>query len=100
MHKSNVYNHPVSKLRVRSSVSPGFHKAIVGLLLLVFVTVCPQTARSQTFNDVPTDYWAYNFIEILSNSGITSGCGGGNYCPNAEVTRDQMAVFLVRTFGL
>ena len=32
--------------------------------------------------------------------GITSGCGGGIYCPESPVTRAQMAVFLVRTFGL
>jgi len=36
----------------------------------------------------------------LAAEGITAGCGGGDYCPDAEVTRDQMAVFLVRTFGL
>ena len=31
---------------------------------------------------------------------ITGGCGGGNYCPNNPNTRGQMAVFLVKTFGL
>jgi hypothetical protein len=29
-----------------------------------------------------------------------TGCGGGNYCPTATVTRDQMGVFLGVTFGL
>src|SRR5262249_58575509 len=29
--------------------------------------------------------------------GITSGCGGRNYCPDAAVTRAQMAVFLLKT---
>jgi hypothetical protein len=28
------------------------------------------------------------------------GCGGGNYCPTAPVTREQMGVFLSVTFGL
>jgi hypothetical protein len=28
---------------------------------------------------------------------VTAGCGGGNYCPTADVTRAQMAVFLLRT---
>jgi hypothetical protein len=27
---------------------------------------------------------------------ITSGCGNGNFCPDATVTRAQMAVFLLR----
>jgi hypothetical protein len=52
------------------------------------------------FGDVDLSYWAVSWIEQLAAEGITSGCGGGNFCPNAEVTRAQMAVFLVRTFGL
>jgi len=57
-------------------------------------------AATGVFGDVPVDYWAAGWIEQLAAEGITAGCGGGNYCPNAQVTRDQMAVFLVRTFGL
>ncbi len=52
------------------------------------------------FNDVGAGYWAAAWIEQLSREGITSGCGGGNFCPNRVVTRAQMAVFLVRTFSL
>jgi hypothetical protein len=36
----------------------------------------------------------------LTVEGVTSGCGGGNYCPATIVSRDQMAVFLVKTFSL
>ena len=39
-------------------------------------------------------------IEQLAVEGITAGCGGSNYCPDAPVSRDQMAVFLVRAFEL
>jgi hypothetical protein len=39
------------------------------------------------------------WIKQLAAEGITGGCGG-NYCPSTSVTRDQMAVFLVRTFQL
>ncbi len=53
------------------------------------------SVRPQTFSDVPMGYWAWNFIERLSLAGITGGCGGGNYCPEATVTRAQMAVFLL-----
>jgi len=48
------------------------------------------------FADVPTSHWAFSHIEALAASGITSGCGGGNYCPENPVTRAQMAVFLER----
>jgi hypothetical protein len=40
------------------------------------------------------------WIEQLSNEGITAGCGDDNFCPNQPNTRGQMAAFLVRTFHL
>jgi len=53
-----------------------------------------------TFNDVPTGHPQFQFIEALAASGITAGCGPGNYCPNANLTRGQMAVFLAKALGL
>ena len=37
-------------------------------------------------------------IHWLLYEGITVGCGGTRFCPTAAVTREQMAIFLVRTF--
>ena len=37
-----------------------------------------------------------DWVEQLANEGITAGCGGGNYCPGDSVTRQQMAVFLLK----
>ena len=53
-----------------------------------------------TFNDVPVNDTAFQYIEALVDSGITAGCGGGNYCPDAPLTRRQMAVFLAKALGL
>ena len=49
-----------------------------------------------TFFDVPISYWASNYINEIYEVGITHGCGNGDYCPSEDVTRDQMAAFLVR----
>jgi hypothetical protein len=61
--------------------------------------VSPAPA-SATFGDVPTDHWAFQHVEALVASGITAGCGGGNYCPEQPLTRAQMAVFLAKGLGL
>lgn len=53
-----------------------------------------------TFNDVPTSHPFFQFIEALHASGITGGCGSGNFCPDSPVTRGQMAVFLAKALGL
>ncbi len=55
---------------------------------------------SGIFPDVPVGSFGANYIEQLVADGITSGCGGGLYCPNATVKRDSMAVFLVKNFSL
>ena len=52
------------------------------------------------FGDVPCPSLFADWIEQLASEGVTAGCGGGNYCPNAPQTRAQMAVFLTRTFNL
>jgi hypothetical protein len=62
-------------------------------------TVSPPPATA-SFNDVPTTDLAFQFVEALAASGITAGCGGGNYCPDAPLTRRQMAVFLAKALGL
>ncbi len=50
------------------------------------------------FGDVPPSYWAAAWIEQLAADGVTSGCSlvPAFFCPEASVTRAEMAVFLVR----
>jgi hypothetical protein len=52
-----------------------------------------------TFSDVLPRHWAEDQVIALYNSGITAGCGNGNYCPDYAITRGQMAVFLVASLG-
>jgi len=53
------------------------------------------------FNDVPCPtHWAADWVEELSNRGVTAGCGGGNYCPNDNTTRSQMSVFMTVNWDL
>ena len=56
--------------------------------------------QAPTFGDVPTTDLGYQYVEALVASGITGGCGGGNFCPDANLTRRQMAIFLAKALGL
>jgi len=69
---------------------------LVTIVSLVLGISWAPPLHAQDFSDVPTDYWAFNFIETLSEAGVTGGCGGSNYCPEDPVSRAQMAVFLER----
>ncbi len=35
-------------------------------------------------------------VDLLAQYGITSGCGNNDFCPNENVTRAEMAIFIVR----
>ncbi len=53
-----------------------------------------------TFNDVPTEHWAYKYIEYCADGGIVQGYDPTTYGPEVTVGRAQMAVFISRAFSL
>jgi hypothetical protein len=60
----------------------------------------PPACTTAPFDDVPAASPYCPWINDLVNRGVTAGCTTGvphNYCPTAVVTREQMAVFLLRT---
>ncbi len=63
--------------------------------------VSPPPATA-SFNDVPTSHPFFQFVEALAKSEITGGCSAAPplYCPDAPLTRGQMAVFLAKALGL
>ena len=56
----------------------------------------PRTNVLSTFEDVPTDLWAWRYVEALAAAGLTIGCAPGQYCPGTPVTRAEIAAFLER----
>jgi hypothetical protein len=57
----------------------------------------PPPCTGTVFTDVPCSGGPFDpWIEELAGLQITGGCGNGNYCPNNTVTRQQMAVFLLK----
>ncbi len=61
----------------------------------VFLTVVEQDRFTDDNNSI-----FESDIEWLAESGITSGCGPTTFCPTDNVTRGQMAAFLVRALNL
>ena len=58
----------------------------------------PPPCTVSPFSDVPVSSPLCPWIKELVNRGVTSGCGGGQYCPGNPVTRSQMSVFLLSTW--
>lgn len=66
--------------------------------IFILCPVPPASAQTAAapFSDVPASYWASPYIGSIYNAGVTTGCGDGDYCPSENVTRDQMAAFIIR----
>ena len=57
---------------------------------------CPRCG-TPLFSDVPAESPYCRWIEELARRGVVAGCGDGKFCPSAPVSREQMAVFMLRT---
>jgi hypothetical protein len=74
--------------------------AILTVLTLAVGVPFGVVLASHNFSDVPTTHLFHHDIEVLVNTGVTAGCGGGRYCPEDPVTRGQMAAFMSRLGAL
>jgi sugar lactone lactonase YvrE len=64
-----------------------------------YAAATPVTqAFTVLFLDVGADGSVYYSaaVNLLAQHGITAGCGSNNYCATQNVTREQMAIFMVR----
>jgi hypothetical protein len=57
----------------------------------------PACVSPNLFSDVPDTSPFCRWIEELANRQVVAGCGGTQYCPSDPVSREQMAVFVLRT---
>ena len=77
---------------------------VIAAILLLLQTSSPTHAEllvvsgSNTFQDVPTNHWAFEYIEALYQAGYTAGCSADImlYCPESNLSRAEGAVFFER----
>lgn len=66
---------------------------LMGALTVSSVAAVPASAK--TFNDVPSNHWAYIVINEMSNAGIMIGTGTGIFSPNSILTRAEYTTILL-----
>ncbi|ULL16365.1 S-layer homology domain-containing protein [Paenibacillus sp. H1-7] len=71
---------------------------------LVFQLKTDASLKKSTFQDVtsddPSNGYALPFIEAIYKAGITDGYAEGLFNPSGEVTKEQLAAFLVKGLKL
>ncbi|HKV08590.1 MAG TPA: S8 family serine peptidase [Thermoanaerobaculia bacterium] len=90
-----------------SKIAPGYRTVFLPVSINSFdteqarkeVTAAALDFVGTVFADVPPGHWAKKWVESIYRAGITAGCSTNprNYCPGSAVTREQMAVFLLRS---
>jgi hypothetical protein len=62
----------------------------------------PAYTGSPSFQDVDASFWAFKYVQYIADDkrNVTQGYEDGYYHPEGVVTRDQMAVYVARAFGL
>lgn len=74
---------------------------IAALVAVTALVALPTAAvAGHRFVDVPDTNIFHDDIEAIALAGVTAGCGANIYCPNANVTRGQMAAFMNRLGAL
>jgi hypothetical protein len=56
----------------------------------------PSVSGARIFRDVPVGEWYSDAVEWAASVGIVKGYGKGDYGPNDELTREQLAAILER----
>jgi hypothetical protein len=71
---------------------------------LIFGLKVDNTLRMSIFTDVkaddPANGYALPYVEAIVKAGLTDGVAPGRYDPAGQVTKEQLAAFLVRGLGL
>lgn len=68
-----------------------------------FATLLVQTLQLEgdikvTFADVDINDWYYQYVNVAALHGLVSGVGDGKFNPNANITRQDMAIMIVKAY--
>jgi hypothetical protein len=92
---------PSGATRARRSTTPArWRRPLTIVAVVAMLAALPLTvSASHSFTDVPDSNTFHLNIGNLYGARITTGCTATTYCPDAGVTRGQMAAFLNRGLG-
>ena len=77
-------------------------KRVLSFLLSLVLIVGVSTtafAAGNTYHDVPTSHWAYQYIESVTEKGLFGGVGGGRFSPETPFTRAQVTQTLYNAYS-
>jgi hypothetical protein len=71
-------------------------RAEFAALLVRALDINEAQPKQGQFTDVEPGEWYYGCVEAAAGAGLVKGLGEGKYSPQELITREQMAVMIVR----
>jgi peptide/nickel transport system substrate-binding protein len=59
----------------------------------------PVSPTHLSFSDVIFDHWALGYVEAAAAKGWVKGYPNGTFCPEKDVTREELATLMIRLLG-
>lgn len=95
-HKRYIKGFPDGGAYPESNITRAEVAAIFARILDLENTVKHQTI----YSDVPSEFWAADYIEALTAQGIFNGYKDGTFKPNQTITRAELATVIARYLGI
>lgn len=87
-----IFNIITGGLNVKKSI-----KALILTVSLIFALTCTTYAANASFNDVPTNHWAYDAVSRLAKAGLVDGMEDGTFRGDRAMSRYEMAILVSKT---
>lgn len=71
-------------------------RAQMAKILAIAFELHGSESKSTKFKDVPTNHWAYPYIDALAYSKVTTGYEDGTFKPNENINRQHFVLFVYR----
>jgi hypothetical protein len=92
-----VYANALMNGMTATTFSPNTTMTRAMLVTVLYRLASPARGANTTqFTDVPLGEWYSDAVAWASGTGIVSGIGDNRFAPDAEITRQDMAVLLAR----
>ncbi len=96
-----LYPNDISQAIINNTITPRFQPLVDTIKKIVFDNNMLEGSQDEemqfkiTFNDVSSDFWAYEAISELSNRNIINGYLDNTFKPEANITRAEFAKIIV-----
>lgn len=71
-------------------------KKLLYSLAILSILFFNNITYAQEYMDISPNHWAYNYVKMLSNTGVVVGYPDGTFRPDSQITRAEFATMTIK----